>query len=210
MENPASCAASLIADGQIIGWFQGRLEFGDRALGNRSILADPRDASVKDRVNETVKYREKFRPFAPAILHECVDDYFVRAQPTPFYGKGFLFYQKSRARFWCTHCDGTGRLQTVSREQNPLFADVINAFQSISGVPVVLNTSFNLKGEAIVCSPEDAVRTFYSSGLDALVIGNCMIKNQPMSERRKNVKELASWCNRSGHWRTAHSSYFAK
>ena len=93
-----------------------------------------------------------------------------------------------------THCDGTGRLQTVSREQNPLFADVINAFRSITGVPVVLNTSFNLKGEAIVCSPEDAVRTFYSSGLDALVIGKLHDKEINLSERRRMLEELASWC----------------
>jgi carbamoyltransferase len=175
--NPAAVAAKLIAEGKIVGWFQGRLEFGDRALGNRSILADPRDASMKDRVNETVKYREPFRPFAPSILLDRVDDYFVDAAPTPFMEKVFPVRPEKRAEIPAvTHVDGSGRLQTVSREQNALYFELISEFNRLTGTPVVLNTSFNLKGEAMVGSPQDALRTFYSSGLDALVLGNCLVE----------------------------------
>ncbi len=177
VQNPAGEAAQMIADGKILGWFQGRLEFGDRALGNRSIIADPRQESMKDKVNETVKYREGFRPFAPAILADHTDDYFIGASPTPFMEKVFPIRPEKQAEIPAvTHNDGTGRLQTVTREHNPMFADLISAFYELSGVPIVLNTSFNLKGEAMVCSPHDAVRTFYSSGLDALVIGNCVVR----------------------------------
>ena len=175
--NPASCAAKLVTAGKIIGWFQGRLEFGDRALGNRSILADPRDASMKDRVNDTVKYREPFRPFAPSILIDEVGEFFVDAEPTPFMENVFTIRPEKRALIPAvTHVDGTGRLQTVSREQNPLYFELIEEFRRLTGVPVVLNTSFNLNGEPIVCSPRDALRTFFSSGLDALVMGNCLVE----------------------------------
>ena len=174
---PARSAAELVAAGKIVGWFQGRLEFGDRALGNRSILADPRDASMKDRVNDTVKYREPFRPFAPSILIDEVGEFFVDAGPTPFMENVFPIRPEKRALIPAvTHVDGTGRLQTVSREQNPLYFDLIEEFRRLTGVPVVLNTSFNLNGEPIVCSPQDALRTFFSSGLDALVMGNCLVE----------------------------------
>jgi len=177
VDNPADCAAGLIADGNIIGWFQGRLEFGDRALGNRSILADPRDAEMKDKVNETIKYREPFRPFAPAIMERFRDDYFEGACPTPFMEKAFPIRPERHAEIPAvTHVDGTGRLQTVGEKQNPLFHSLIEAFHKRTGVPVVLNTSFNLKGEPVVCTPEDAVRTFFSCGLDALVIGNHVLR----------------------------------
>jgi len=176
LQKPAQAGAELVARGKILGWFQGRLEFGDRALGNRSILADPRDPSMKDRVNETVKYREPFRPFAPSILLEYLDDYFVNAVPTPFMEKVFPVRPAKRHVIPAvTHVDGTGRLQTVTREQNPVYWNLIEAFRELTGVPVVLNTSFNLKGEPVVCSPQDALRTFYSSGLDALIMGNTLI-----------------------------------
>lgn len=169
--------ASLLNAGKIIGWFQGRMEFGDRALGNRSILADPRDASMKDKVNETVKYREPFRPFAPSILIEHVDEYFKGAAPTPFMEKVFPVLESKRALIPAVvHVDGSGRLQTVSREHNPLYYELIQEFKKITGIPVVLNTSFNLKGEAVVSSPTDALRTFFSSGLDALVLGPFLIE----------------------------------
>lgn len=175
--DPASVAAELIAGGHIIGWFQGRLEFGDRALGNRSILADPRDPSMKDKVNETVKYREAFRPFAPAILDDQVDSFFEGADQAPFMEKAYLIRPEKRSVIPAvTHVDGTGRLQTVSRRQNPRFRDLIEAFGRLTGVPVVLNTSFNLKGEPIVCTPEDAIRTFYTSGLDALFLGHHLLR----------------------------------
>jgi len=175
--NPASIAAELVTAGKIVGWFQGRLEFGDRALGNRSILADPRDASMKDRVNDTVKYREPFRPFAPSILIDDVGEFFVESAPTPFMENVFSIRPEKRALIPAvTHVDGTGRLQTVSREQNPLYFELIEEFRRLTGIPVVLNTSFNLNGEPIVCSPQDALRTFFSSGLDALIMGNCLVE----------------------------------
>jgi len=177
VQDPARVAAELIASGRIIGWFQGRLEFGDRALGNRSILADPRDPSMKDKVNETVKYREAFRPYAPSILLEYLDAYFVNAVPTPFMEKVFPVRPEKRSIIPAvTHVDGTGRLQTVTRDQNSLFWHLIDEFRQLTGVPVVLNTSFNLKGEPVVCSPQDALRTFYSSGLDVLIMGNCLVE----------------------------------
>jgi carbamoyltransferase len=174
--DPAQKAAELIAGGSIIGWFQGRLEYGDRALGNRSILADPRDASMKDKVNATIKYREKFRPFAPSVMEEHFQDYFVDALPTPYMEKVFQIPPKWHKHIPAvTHADGSGRLQTVSKEQNSDYWNLINAFNTLTGVPIVLNTSFNLKGEPVVCSPTDAIRTFFSSGLDALVMGRYIV-----------------------------------
>ena len=175
--DPAKEAAGFVAAGKIIGWFQGRLEFGDRALGNRSIIADPRDGAMKDKVNETVKYREPFRPFAPSILTEYMDEYFENATPAPFMEKVFpIRIEKQGDIPAVTHVDGSGRLQTVSRDLNPLFWQLIDEFRRLTGVPVVLNTSFNLKGEPIVCSPQDAIRTFYSSGLDALFMGEFLVE----------------------------------
>lgn len=177
LEDPAREAAEAIAAGQIIGWFQGRLEFGDRALGNRSILADPRDGAMKEKVNATIKYRESFRPFAPAILADSADKFFVDARSTPFMEKVFPIRAERRGEIPAvTHVDGSGRLQTVTAQQNPLFHRLITAFDAITGVPVVMNTSFNLKGEAMVCSPDDAIRTFYTSGLDALFLGSFLLE----------------------------------
>jgi len=177
VDRPERIAAELISSGKIIGWFQGRLEFGDRALGNRSILADPRDATMRDRVNAMVKYRESFRPFAPSILSEYVNDYFVNATSTLFMEKVYpIIVEKRHLIPAVTHVDGTGRLQTVTREQNERYWKLINEFRTITAIPIVLNTSFNLKGEAIVCSPSDAVRTFFSSGLDALVMGSYLVE----------------------------------
>jgi carbamoyltransferase len=177
LDNPSKTAAEIIANGKIIGWFQGRLEYGDRALGNRSILADPRDPDMKRKVNATIKYREDFRPFAPSILLEKVDEYFVNAVPTPFMEKAFPILPKKQNLIPAvTHVDGTGRLQTVSQNQNSLYWNLIDEFRQITGIPVVLNTSFNLRGEPIVCSPKDAIRTFFTSGLNCLILGNCLVK----------------------------------
>ncbi len=177
LDDPAQSAAELVAAGKIVGWFQGRLEFGDRALGNRSILADPRDAGMKDKVNNTVKYREPFRPFAPSALADKIDEYFIDAVPAPYMERVFPIRPEKQAEIPAvTHVDGSGRLQTVTEESNPLYWRMIDAFHKITGVPLVLNTSFNLKGEPIVCSPQDALRTFYSSGLDALVIGGFLVE----------------------------------
>jgi carbamoyltransferase len=174
--NSAGITAKLLSDGMIIGWFQGRCEFGDRALGNRSILADPRRVEMKDKINSTVKYREEFRPFAPAVLTEWTHEYFIDHCPVPYMEKVLPIRPEKRAEIPAvTHVDGSGRLQTVARETNPRFWSVIEAFHQITGTPVVLNTSFNLKGEPMVCSPEDALRTFYTSGLEVLVMGDCVV-----------------------------------
>lgn len=179
VEDIASFTAQHLAEGKLIGWFQGRMEFGQRALGHRSILADPRRSDAKDMVNRTVKYREDFRPFAPAILKERVYDYFeVTGSPeVDFMEKVYSIRLDRRKELPAvTHVDGTGRLQTVDRETNPEFYALIKAFADRTGVPVILNTSFNLNGEPITCSPEDAIRTFYTSGLDMLVLGHYVIR----------------------------------
>ena len=177
INDSSKTAAKLIANGKIIGWFQGRLEYGDRALGNRSILADPRDPDMKSKVNATIKYREDFRPFAPSILLEKIDEYFENAVPTPYMEKASrIRTEKHKLIPAVTHVDGTGRLQTVSQDQNCLYWSLIDEFRKITGIPIVLNTSFNLRGEPIVCTPKDALRTFFTSGLDALILGDCLIK----------------------------------
>ena len=179
LADPAGEAARRLADGQILGWFQGAMEFGQRALGHRSILADPRDTRAKDRVNLAVKYREAFRPFAPAVLAERAEEWFdlepgVRV---PFMEKVYPVREERRAAIPAvTHVDGSGRLQTVTREESPRFHELIRRFEEATGVPVVLNTSFNLNGEPIVCTPTDAIRTFYSCGLDALVLGDHLLE----------------------------------
>ena len=170
--------ARLISEGKLVGWFQGRMEFGQRALGNRSILADPRDAAVKDKVNLAVKYREPFRPFAPAVLAEAAADYFdiEPGAGSPFMERVYPVRADRRARIPAvTHVDGSGRLQTVERDTNPRFHRLIEAFGEITGVPVLLNTSFNLNGEPIVCTPTDAIRSFFSCGLDVLVMGDFVV-----------------------------------
>jgi carbamoyltransferase len=170
--------AKLLADGKVVGWFQGRMEFGQRALGARSILADPRDAKMKDRINAAVKYREAFRPFAPAILAEEMRDYFNVSSnhAVPYMEKVFMVRADKAVKIPAVvHADGSGRLQTVERSFNPLYYDTIKRFKELSGVPVVLNTSFNLNNEPIVESPSDAIRTFYTSGLDALALGSYLL-----------------------------------
>ena len=166
------CVARKLADGRIIGWFQGRAEVGPRALGNRSILADARDPEIKDRINKQVKHRQPFRPFAPAVLEERLSDYFEMTHKGPF----MTFAPRVRPdKEWvipaCVHVDGTARVQTVNREMNPLFHRLIRAFDTLTGVPVVLNTSFNVR-EPIVQRPEDAVSCYLRTSMDALVIGN--------------------------------------
>jgi carbamoyltransferase len=170
-------AAQCLADGAVIGWFQGRMEFGQRALGHRSILADPRSLEMKDRVNASVKYREAFRPFAPAILAERFKEYFdADVDAVPFMEKVFPIRKDKQPLIPAvTHVDGSGRVQTVDASIAPKFYQLIKEFEGITGIPVVMNTSFNLNGEPIVCSPEDAIRTFHSSGLDFLILGNYVL-----------------------------------
>lgn len=173
-------AAKKISEGKIVGWMQGKMEFGQRALGNRSILADPRDPQMKDKINACIKYRESFRPFAPAILIEEVENYFE----IPGFNKEVRFMEKvypikqevQKLIPAVTHIDGSGRLQTVKKEHNPRFHKLISEFRNITNVPIVLNTSFNLNGEPIVCSPTDAIRTFYSCGMDILIMGDYVIE----------------------------------
>jgi len=183
VEDPSAAAAELVAAGKVVGWMQGRLEFGPRALGDRSILADPRRAEMKHVVNTKVKFREPYRPFAPSVSVEAVDRYF-EAHPSlsaPGSPTDFMIYvlpvreEQRESIPAVTHQDGTGRVQTVRRETNPRYWDLLRAFEQITGHPVVLNTSFNVKDEPIVLSPADAVRCFFSSGLDHLILGDQVI-----------------------------------
>lgn len=176
--NIAEEMADLLARDKVIGWFQGRMEFGPRALGARSILASPISASMQARLNE-IKDREDFRPVAPVVLEEEADNWFDRAGVSPF----MLFVYPVRAdkadRIPAVrHVDGTARIQTINRQQNPIYYDLIKAFQQRTGVPVLVNTSFNTRGEPIVCSPRDAVECFWTSPLDALAIGSFLLEKR--------------------------------
>jgi carbamoyltransferase len=165
-------AADVLADGGIVGWFQGRVEFGPRALGNRSILADPRRDDMQDILNARIKHREPFRPFAPAILEERTGEWFEKSYPSPFMLLTYPVLPEKRDLIPApTHVDGTGRLQTVRRDQNERYYDLIRAFEDRTGVPVLLNTSFN-ENEPICCTPEQAVDTFVRTKMDLLVLGD--------------------------------------
>lgn len=169
-------AAQAIADGKIVGWFQGRMEFGPRALGNRSIVVDPRRPEMKDILNARIKKREPFRPFAPSILEERVAEYFEQTHPAPSMLMVYQIKPEKRAAIPAvTHVDGSGRLQTVSRESNPLYYALIREFERITGVPVVLNTSFN-EDEPIVCTPDQAMDCFQRTRMDVLFLGNYMVE----------------------------------
>jgi carbamoyltransferase len=177
VSDPSVAAAELLASGKIIGWVQGRMEFGPRALGNRSILADPRDPQMTVKVNNAVKFREWWRPFAPSMLSEVADKFIESAIDSPFMILTAQVRPEMRAVIPAvTHADGSARPQTVERDVNPLYWNLINEFGKRTGVPVVMNTSFNLRGEPIVSSPTDAIRTFFSSGMDSLVIGNFVVE----------------------------------
>ena len=173
----AAAAAGMLANGKILGWFQGRMEFGPRALGSRSILADPRDPEMNAKVNNAVKFREWWRPFAPSMLSEVASEYLESATDSPFMVLTAQVRAEKRSVIpSVTHVDGSARPQTVERDVSPLYWRLIYEFGQRTGVPVVMNTSFNLRGEPIVCSPTDAIRTFFSSGMDALVIGNFVVE----------------------------------
>ncbi len=167
--------ATAVADGRVVGWVQGRMEWGPRALGNRSIVCDPRRADMKDVLNLKIKRRESFRPFAPSILREAVPEWFELDGDVPFMTQVYPIRAEQRARIPAvTHVDGSGRLQTVSREANPLYYQLIEAFREISGVPMVLNTSFN-ENEPVVCRPEEALECFLRTQMDLLVMGSFMV-----------------------------------
>lgn len=169
-------AARILAQGKIIGFFQGPAEFGPRALGNRSILADPRPKSMKDSINAKVKYREEFRPFAPSILHEFGDKYFLNYQETPYMDRTLIFRDEvCKSIPAVVHFNKTGRLQSVKKEWNKNYYELIHEFYKITGVPLLLNTSFNIMGKPIVHSIEDALSVFFTAGLDALVIEDYLL-----------------------------------
>ncbi len=177
VSDPAVAAAEMLSQGKILGWVQGRMEFGPRALGARSILADPRDPEMTAKVNNAVKFREWWRPFAPSMLAEKAGEYIESATDSPFMILTAQVRPEKRSVIPAvTHVDGSARPQTVERDVNPLYWRLIHEFGQRTGVPVVMNTSFNLRGEPIVSSPTDAIRTFFSSGMDALVIGSFVVQ----------------------------------
>jgi carbamoyltransferase len=182
--------AEQIASGKIVGWFQGRMEWGARALGNRSILADPRRADMREILNAKIKLRERFRPFAPSILEERLSEYFEGAVPDPFMIQVYpVKVGKLSVIPAVTHVDGSGRLQTVSRESNPLYWELIRAFERRTGVPVLLNTSFN-ENEPIVHRPEEAIDCFRRTDMDVLVLGNRVLEKESASKQRE---ALSAW-----------------
>jgi carbamoyltransferase len=186
-EQVAKETARHISEGKIVGWFQGRAEWGPRALGNRSIVVDPRRAEMKNILNERIKHREMFRPFAPSILEEATGEYFMRSDPSPFMTFAYAVRPEKRDQIPApTHVDGTGRLQTVSRAANPRYWQLIREFGNLTGVPVVLNTSFN-DNEPIVCKPEEAINCFQRTRMDVLVLGDSIVTKRETSPS-SNVK----------------------
>ena len=204
--------AQALADGNAVGWHQGRMEFGPRALGGRSILADPRSPNIQKQLNLKVKYRESFRPFAPSILREDVSDWFDLNVDSPYMllvadvskDKQLPMTKEQQLLFGIeklniprsivpsvTHVDYSARVQTVHKETNPIFYQLINRFKEITGCPVLVNTSFNVRGEPIVCTPEDAFNCFMGTELDLLVVGNClMYKTKQNSNLKKDYKNF--------------------
>lgn len=185
--------ARELAEGKIMGWFQGRMEFGPRALGSRSILADPRQKDMKDILNKRIKFREPFRPFCPSIMAEATGDYFEIDYPSPFMVQAYKIKPQQRQRIPAVvHEDGTGRLQTVEKDVNPLYWRLLKRFGEISGVPILINTSFN-ENEPIVNTPHEALDCFLRTNMDALVIGSFLLmksQNLSRSENRRAFAEL--------------------
>ena len=178
-ENIEEVTAKYLQGGSIVGWFQGKMEIGPRALGNRSILANPTLPHMKDKINAEVKHRESFRPFAPSALSEEKDKFFDLRVEAPFMLKVCNVLDDAKGKLPAvTHVDGTARLQTVREDLNPRFHKLIHEFGKLSGVPVLLNTSFNIMGEPIVENPIDAIRCFFSTGLDVLVLGNYLVEKR--------------------------------
>jgi carbamoyltransferase len=178
-EQLAHEAAALIADGRILGWYQGRFEWGPRALGNRSIVCDPRQASMKDHLNSRIKHRESFRPFAPSVLEERASEWFEYAEASPFMLMTCQVRQNKQALVPAiTHVDGTARQQTVSRHTNPKYWALIHAFEQKTGVPIVLNTSFN-ENEPVVNTPGEAVSCFLRNDMDVLALGPYLVVKRP-------------------------------
>src|SRR6266705_2336663 len=183
--------AALIEGQTVIGWFQGRMEFGPRALGGRSILADARDPAMQSRLNQKIKFREGFRPFAPSILEEKISEYFETDRPSPYRLLVAPVREERRCIPSVTHVDHSARIQSISRKQNPLYYGLIKEFEKRTGVPVIINTSFNVRGEPIVCSPDDAYRCFMRTHTDYLILGPFLLdkKNQPSFREEKDWRE---------------------
>jgi carbamoyltransferase len=182
--------ARKIAEGRVVGWVQGSLEFGPRALGHRSILADPRDPQMKDKVNLKIKFRETFRPFAPVVLEEECPNYFGLNQESPFMLFVAPVLEDRRVIPSVTHVDGSARIQTINRDQDDLFYDLILEFKKQTGVPVIINTSFNVRGEPIVCTPEEAWHCFMRTQMDDLIIGPFLLDK---SKQKRRVEPPEAW-----------------
>ena len=191
-----SCVTTLLEQGGVVGWYQGRMEFGPRALGNRSILADARRPEMQEKLNRKIKFRESFRPFAPAVLLERVADYFEFDRPSPY----MLFTAPVRPSATAipavTHVDGSARLQTVAANENPRFHRLLCEFEKRTGCAVLVNTSFNLRGEPPVCTPQDAFRCFMRSGMDYLVLDHCVLdKREQAASPETSKKPRFHWTN---------------
>jgi carbamoyltransferase len=183
-EELCNITASRIAEGCVIGWFQGRMEWGPRALGNRSIIGDPRRADMKDILNLKIKRRESFRPFAPSIIREAVGEWFETDYDVPFMLQVYQIREDKRREIPAvTHVNGSGRLQTVTKSQNERYYQLIKAFEKITKVPIVLNTSFN-ENEPVVCSPQEALDCFLRTKMDVLVMGNYVLSRESGIESR--------------------------
>jgi carbamoyltransferase len=188
----AKSVAAELSEGRIVGWFQGRMEAGPRALGQRSILADPRTIDARDRVNAVIKYREPWRPFCPSMKAEAADRYLENWDDAPFMVIAFRAKPELQTEAPAiVHVDNTVRVQLVHEEVSPLYHRLLDAFEQLTGVPVLLNTSFNVKGEPIVCSAVDAVRTFYGTGMDSLAIGTFLVRKPTTTANRKRVDNRA-------------------
>jgi carbamoyltransferase len=211
-EETVQAAARALADGKALGWFQGRMEFGPRALGGRSILGDARSAAMQSVLNLKVKYRESFRPFAPSVLREHVAEWFELDHDSPYMllvadvvaSRRLAMTSEQQALFGIeklnvprsdipavTHVDYSARIQTVHRETNPRYYALISAFHAMTGCPVIVNTSFNVRGEPIVGSPEDAFRCFMGTEIERLAVGNCWLRKDDQDPRLKQNYETA-------------------
>jgi carbamoyltransferase len=179
--------ARLVADGNVVGWFQGRMEFGPRALGGRSILADPRDPKMRDTLNLKIKFREGFRPFAPSVLADKASDWFEIDCDSPYMLLVAQVREGKRVIPSVTHVDNSARLQTVTRDESPLYYDTIAEFERLTGVPVIINTSFNVRGEPIVCTPHDAYLCFMRTHMDYLMLGPYLLGKKEQPPLREDV-----------------------
>jgi carbamoyltransferase len=187
MPELTATTARLISEGNVIGWYQGRMEFGPRALGGRSILADPRDPKMRDTLNMKIKFREGFRPFAPSVLADKAGEWFEIDCYSPYMLLVAQVREGKRVIPSVTHVDNSARLQTVTREESPLYYDIIREFEKLTGVPIVINTSFNVRGEPIVCTPHDAYLCFMRTDMDYLVLGPYLLDKKQQPPLREDV-----------------------